>query len=247
MPETVIQIEGLTAVQDTLLRLASPAAQRAVMEAVGADVRNKAIAHFRAREQEPEKTDGFPKFGQAFGKRGFWAGTKGTSVAEAVGAPDFDAGDGSVTVPIDSPALAHKADPNPPLITPKGGRKFLAIPANARAAAWQGMPRDFDVSGGLVFGMVKGEDGRLRPALVAKENHLRSLSKGARKGLYVKAAGDKATAGAGAPQYWLVRRVQTAHDPRAMPDTAALSQSANARAASVIDRLFPPTSSTPNS
>ena len=240
MPEVAIQIEGLTAAQDALLKIASPSVQRTVMEAVGADVRNGAIAHFRSREEEPEKTEGFPKFGQSFGKRGFWSGTGGTSVTEAVGAPSYDSGDGSVTVPIDSPALAHKADPNPPPITPKGGRRFLAIPANARAAAWQGMPRDFNVSGGMQFAMVKGEDGRLRPALVAKENHLRALSKGARKGAYVKAAGDKATSGSGAPQYWLVRQVKTANDPRAMPDTGALTQSANARAVSVLNRLLPP-------
>lgn len=239
MPDIAIQLEGLTEAAKALAAAGSPETVRTVMQAAGAEARNGLIAHFRARENEPEKTAGFPKFGESWGKRGFWAGTRGTSVAESVGEASFRP-DNSVVIPIDSPALAHKADAAPPLIKPKGGRTYLAIPANARAAAWQGMPRDFSATGGMGFGYAPTADGRWLPALVALENHLRRATRGKRKGQRVAASGDKATSGVREPQFWLVRSVQTKHDPRALPDIALLSRLASSRAASVLERLASP-------
>ena len=210
----IVQIDDSTT-RATLKALASPDTLHTVLEAVGEEVRTAAIDHFRAREEEPENTSGFPKFGQSFGKRGFWAGTHDASVAEAVQAPVFLPGDNSVLIDIDSPKLAHKADPNPPPIVPTGGRKYLAIPANARAAAWQGMPRDLD--GNMKLAYAPTPDGHKLPALVLKQS---------------------GTSGTGTPQYWLVRSVQTRTDPRAMPDPAILTTRANARAATTLDLLL---------
>ena len=233
MNNLVIEIDSETA-RKALGLLQDGSVQKTLLEAAGQEVRVAAIQHFKDREAEPEKTEGFPKFGRSFGKRGFWHGGRGGSVAEQVGAPVYDPSGPAVTVPIDSPALAHKADPNPPPITPKGGRTYLAIPANARAAMWAGMPRDFDVPGGMKFGYAPTPAGRWVPALVARENFLRTVRRGAKAGQRVAAAAGKATSGALQPQYWLVRRVQTAHDPRAMPDPETLTRRANARAASVL-------------
>ncbi len=236
MPSLTIQIDD-AATRTAIADVASPAHQRTILEAVGKEVRAATIEHFRDREREPEKTAGFPKFGQSFGKRGFWAGTSGRSVAESVG--EVVAIADGVAVPITSRALEHKADPNPPPITPKGGRKYLAIPANARAAAWQGMPRDFNVSGGLVFTYSLTPSGRWAPALSARANHLRTVMRGKRTG--TTSTTGKSTHGQGEVQYWLVRSVQTKHDPRAMPDAAMLTDRANARAASTLDRQPPTT------
>jgi hypothetical protein len=225
-------------VQEAIAQVASPDTIRKITEAAGEAVRQETLKHFRSREAEPERTAGFPKFGQAWGKKGFWSGNKGTSVAEAVGMPAWDAASQTVTIPIDSPALAHKADPNPPPILPKGGRQHLSLPANARASAWPGMPRDFMADGGaLTFGFGLTPEGKWMPALLAKRHHLRAISRGARRGALVAASGDKATRGQGEPQFWLVRSVQTRHDPRAMPDTEVLTTRANARAATALRQL----------
>lgn len=237
MSQLVIEVGNSEEVRRALAALASPDAVRVVVKAAGQEVRAGALEHFRAREQEPERTDGFPKFGEPFGKRGFWSGNKGTSVAEAVGPAVFDAADSSVTIRIDSPALAHKADPDPQPITPKGGRRYLAIPANARAAMWARMPRDFTGSGPMTFAYSLTPEGRWMKALVAKENFLRVVARGKRAGQRVVAAAGKATAGIGEPQYWLVRSVKTRHDPRAMPDQGVLTVRANARAEAVLAHL----------
>jgi hypothetical protein len=238
MPSPAIEID-LTPALKAVAAAASPETVRTVVEAAGAEARKALIDHFRAREQEPENTSGFPKFGESFGKRGFWAGTRGGSVSEAVSALAYLPAEKAAFISIDSPALAHRADTNPPRITPKGGRRYLAIPANARAAQWQGMPKDFDVPGGMKFGYAPTADGRWMPALVALENHLRRATKGKRAGQRVKAAAGKGTSGVREPQFWLVRSVQTRHDPRAMPDPALLAARASARAASVLSRLTP--------
>ena len=236
MPDVVIEIEDRQA-REALARLKRPDLLQTAVEAAGAEVRKAAIEHFRNREKAPENTSGFPKFGQAFGKKGFWSGTRGTSVAEAVGAPAWNGSDGTVTIPIDSPALAHKADPNPPPIKPKGGRQFLAIPANARAAAWAGMPKDFPVPGGMKMAIVPTPEGRSMHALVAQENFLRTIQRGRRAGERVVAAAGKATTGAMQPQFWLVRKVMTKHDPYAMPSRDVLTLRAIDRVNAVVARL----------
>ena len=245
MPDAIQIDVDVSAVEATLGAVVSPRTVSTILQAAGEEARKAAIEHFRAREQEPEKTEGFPKFGESWGKRGFWAGTKGNSVAEQVLPPVFDSAALSVSIAIDSPALAHKADTNPPPILPKGGKKYLAIPANARAAAWAGMPRDFDPGGGQVFAYSLTPEGRWMPALVAQVHHLRRVTRGKRKGAYAKAAPDKGTSGQGAPQYWLVRKVQTLHDPNALPNAEAIQTRANARAASVLEGIISRSGATP--
>lgn len=186
-----------------LLGSLGPALLRTCLQAAAAGVRAAAIRHFRARNSEPARSDGFPRFGQSWPKSNFWS-----TVADSVGAVQIT-GD-TATIPISSPALAHKAHPNPPPIKPKGSRKYLAIPANARAAAWAGMPRDFTAAGPLAFGYALTPEGHWRPALLAR------------------LPGRKHTQGA--PQYWLIRSAQTSHDPRALPPASAL-QTAAERAA----------------
>ena len=232
MPDAIVQIDDQAA-RASFKEMADPGLMRKILAAAGYEARVATIEHFRAREQEPENTAGFPKYGQSFGKRGFWAGTKGNSVAEAVG-PVVVVDDNTMAIPIDSPKLAHKADPNPPPIVPQGGRKFLAIPANARAAAWDAMPRDLDVSGGMTFCYSLTPEGRWAPSLAAREHHLRTVKRGQHKG--ATATDGKSTRGQGDVQYWLVRSVQTKHDPRAMPDAAVLTERANTRAVSVLQR-----------
>jgi hypothetical protein len=236
MPSVTIQINDAAA-RAAVASIADPKLQQTILEAAGVEVRVATIEHFRAREAEPENTTGFPKYGQSFGKRGFWAGTNGLSVAEAVRAPVYMPGENSVMVDIESPKLAHKANPSPPPIYPTGGRKYLAIPANPHAASWAGMPRDFPVAGGLAFVFSRTPEGRWMPSLAAREHYQRQLARGKRKGTLVEAAAEKATAGQGNVQFWLVRSAQTKHDPRAMPDSGILTSRANARAASMLQRL----------
>ncbi len=204
-----------------LLSRLGPEALRACLQAAAAGVRAAAVRHFRARNSEPARSDGFPRFGGSWPKANFWSG-----VADSVGEVEV-AGD-TATIAISSPALAHKADPNPPPVTPKGGRKFLAIPANARAAAWAGMPRDF-LGGSMRFGYAPTPDGVLMPALLATRDH--AAAAGASDSSDpVRLVRHRRPSGHGEAQYWLVRKVQTRHDPRALPDAQAL-QSAAERAA----------------
>ena len=86
-------------------------AVQTVLQAAGAGVRNASIKHFRTRNSEPAKSDGFPRFGESWPKSNFWSG-----VAKSVGEVSVQ-GD-TATISIDSPALAHKADTNPKPIKP---------------------------------------------------------------------------------------------------------------------------------
>jgi len=202
-----------------------------ILQAAGAGVRNAAVAHFRARNSEPARSAGFPRFGESWPKSNFWSG-----VAESVG--EVEVFGDTATIAISSPALAHKADPNPPPITPKGGRKYLAIPANARAAGFPGMPRDF-LGGAMRFGYAATPDGALLPALLATRDHLRTVTRGRQAGRRVATAIDKQQkSGHGDVQYWLVRQVQTSHDPAAMPDPPALANAATRAAQTALNQLL---------
>jgi len=209
-------------------QFSSDTSVRFVVEAAGAGARAAMIRHFRARNSEPASSSGFPRFGEQWPKSNFWSNVA-KSVAEVTVQGDI------ATIAIDSPALAHKADANPRPITPKGGRRFLAIPANARAAGWQGMPKDFPVE--MRFGYAPTPEGKWMPALLAKDNHLRRVSKGKNAGALVRAAGKSATLGVSSVQYWLVRKVQTKNDPRAIPTDATLSEAATKAADSAVRQL----------
>ena len=72
---------------------------------------------------------GAVQFGQSFGPSGFWAGTRGDSVAERVGPGSLDADGQTFTIPIASPALAHELA----LPGPLNERLLEALP---QAVAW---------------------------------------------------------------------------------------------------------------
>jgi hypothetical protein len=207
------------------------AAANASSEAAGAGVRNALLAHFRAREQEPRKSTGFPAFGQTYPRRNFWFGVRGNSVAEAVSAPALY-GAGVAEININSPALAHRLAESPPPITPKGGRRYLAVPAAPASAAFEGMPRDFPVK--MKFGYAPTPEGRWLPALVAEDNWFVRSKSGKQK----RAAADaKGARGVRQPVYWLIKQAQTKHDPRALPETAALQEAAEKAAARAVRTL----------
>ena len=118
-------IEGLEKDLSNLSRLA--------LEAASAGVRNALDEHFRRRQTEPRRDELNPQ--------GFWSGNSGFSVRESIRPTVFR---GNVaTIEIDSPALAHKVNPNPPLIKPKGGRKFLTIPVNNATVVRGRKAKDF--------------------------------------------------------------------------------------------------------
>ena len=143
-----------------------------------------------------------------------------------------------MSVNIDSPALAHKIAENPPPIRPGAGRKYLAVPANARAAGWDGRPADFKGAGEMAFAFGRTASGRWAPALVARTHYQRQITKGAKKGqLAVARAGQTATHGAGEVQFWLIREAKTRHDLKALPDEKTLSESARDVALGVFARI----------
>jgi hypothetical protein len=238
MPDNyTIDLTNVPEVSDQLEKLTGPRVERAVLQAAAQEVIVGSREHFARRESEPRNNQGFPAFGKQFPKKYFWSGSHGDSVAEQIKKPVIDLAKHKASIEIDSPALAHKADTNPPLIVPKGGRKFLAIPASVRAAAYAGMPRDFDPGCGLTFTYSRTPEGRWVPALAGKQNNQRLKSRGRNAGQRVRATIDKATHGQGEPHYWLVRKVQTKHDPKAMPDRAALEKRANSRAVKTLQLL----------
>lgn len=202
-----------------------------VLAAAAHGARVASITHFQELNMRASAESlGFPLYGQPRPKSNLWA-----DIAKSIGAAEVK--DGVATVPIDSKIWAHKADTNPPVITPKGGRRFLALPANARSAAWEAMPRDF-LGGELEFGYATTPDGKVLPALLAKRNHLRTVKKGAKAGQRVMAKGKQAKEGQGEAQYWLVRKAQTRHDPRAIPPNDKLTVAAQRAAADAVDVLL---------
>ena len=179
--EINVKITGAESIVNSISELQKPA-----LEAAGAGMHNCLLEHFRARQSEP-RADGFSPVG-------FWFGNGGNSVAERTMPPVIDGN--TAMVIINSPALAHKLDSAPPPITPKGGRKYLAIPATDAASQFPGMPRDF---AGTHFAFLPHPGGGNRPALADASD---------------------------IPVYWLIRRAQTRHDPRALPSEQDLSTAA---------------------
>ncbi len=233
--EIKIELDSKAA-DELLAKTASDETRKALLEAAGASMRVDLVKHFREREKEQGDDSAWPKLGQKFPKRYFWAGTRGNSVAEAIQEPKVE-GD-TVSVNVDSPALAHKLSQNPPPIRPGAGRRFLAVPANARAAGWDGRPTDFRGAGEMAFAYSKTASGRWAPALVAHTHYQRQISRGKNKGqLAVARAGQAATHGAGDVQFWLIRQARTKHDPKALPDESALAESARNVALGVFARL----------
>lgn len=233
--EVTVEVD-VSKAEELLGKVASDETRKAVLEAAGASMRVDLTRHFRDREHEAADNSAWPKLGQAFPKRYFWSGTRGNSVAEKIGEPRVEGAE--VAIGIDSAALAHKLAKNPPPIRPGAGRKYLAVPANARAAGWDGRPADFRGAGEMTFAFGRTASGGWAPALVAKTHYQRRIAKGARKGqLAVARAGQAATHGAGEVQYWLIREAKTRHDPKALPPEEALAESARTVALGVFARI----------
>ena len=233
--EITIDVDDLEA-RKLLDAAASDETRKDVLEAAGDTLVEDLEAHFDEREKEPADDSAWPKLGQQFPKRHFWSGSSGKSVADAIREPKVE-GD-TVTVNVDSQPLAHKVAENPPPIRPGAGRKYLAVPANARAAGWDGRPKDFRGAGEMVFAFARTAAGRLAPAFVAKAHYQRRITRGKKKGqLAVARAGQTATHGAGEVQYWLIREARTKHDPKALPDESALAESAKDVTLGVFARI----------
>jgi hypothetical protein len=98
--------------------------------------------------------------------------------------------------------------------------KTLAVPATAEAYGTR--PIDARWRGKLEFKMVGGR----HMALVAKENFMRVVSKGARKGQQVKAAAEKATTGLFEVIFWLRRKVTIKQDKSVLPTADQLRAAA---------------------
>lgn len=233
--EVTVEVD-VSKAEELLGKVASDETRKAVLETAGASMRVDLTRHFRDREHEAADNSAWPKLGQAYPKRYFWSGTRGNSVAEKIGEPRVEGAE--VAIGIDSAALAHKLAKNPPPIRPGAGRKYLAVPANARAAGWDGRPADFRGAGEMAFAFGRTVSGGWAPALVAKTHYQRRIAKGARKGqLAVARAGQAATHGAGEVQYWLIREAKTKHDPKALPPEEALAESARTVALGVFARI----------
>lgn len=183
--------------------------RKTVIEAANEGLVNALRRHFAAREKEPHAIGWWMLNHGDLPKRYFWRGTRGTSVSEKIRTTLISPDRLQTTVAIDSPALAHKLEQNPPPIKPKGGRKYLAIPANPVAAQWSGMARDFP--GGVRFAYSR-LFGHWLPALVAASNYKKY--KKAKRNRLVASDGKS---GENEVVYWLVHKVQTRHDPRALP------------------------------
>lgn len=206
--------------------------KRTMIEAANEGLLNALRRHFAMREKEQPKSTGFPWFGQRYPKRYFWRGTKGVSVYEntriTLSSPSRLVGQ----ISINSPALAHKLASNPPPIRPKGGRKYLAIPASPVAASWTGRPRDFP--GGLRFAFSRTRDGHWLPSLIAAANY----KKRRKDGSETKGFGKGANAGQNDVAYWLVHKVRTRSDPRAMPSPHDQTRAATAAVRTAIRNLL---------
>lgn len=187
-------------------------AKKIMIEAGNEGLMSALRKHFAEREKEPRNNSGFPAFGQSYPKKYFWRGTRGTSVAESmrISKSDEEQLVGMVTIP--SPALAHKLDPNPPDIKAKKPNGYLALPANPISAQWAGKARDFP--GGLRIAFTRTADGHWLLSLIAAQNY----AKKNRKTGEVKAAfGKGANTGENEVVFWLVHKVKTRHDPKALP------------------------------
>ena len=195
----------------------SPVGRTIMVEAAGAGLTNVLRRHFAAREKEPHSNiGGFPKFGVDFPKKYFWYGNRGSSVAEQIQPARVKPEQLAGSVAIKSAPLAHRLARNPAPIKPKGGKKYLAVPASPEAARFDGMARVFP--GGLKFGYALA-DGRFIPALFSA----------------------KFKAGRGAnpvPLYFLIRQARQQHDPRALPTPAEQHSAVMAAVRTAISRIL---------
>ena len=209
--------------------LGAPKARKTIIEAGNQGAINALKDHFAKREQEPTKSSGFPWFGKPFPKQYFWSGARGVSLSENIRVAHSSPENLASKISIHSAALARKLNPNPRPITPKGGKKYLAIPAKPSAVLWKGMPRDFP--GGLRLAYTKTPTGKWLPSLVAAANYLKkdgSISpslKGSNHGMNDVV-------------YCLVRKTNPKNDLNAIPHLSTLAASASKAIKTAIETLI---------
>ena len=201
--------------------------RKTVIEAADSALVVSLRLHFAEREKEPHVI-GWWNRGLSYPKRYFWRGTR-TSVSDQIRTTLVSPQRLEAQVSIDSPALKHKLDQNPQPIRPKGGRKYLAIPASPQAAQWTGTARDFPYK--LRFERWRRPDGSWISALIARQNF---LTKGGRMD---KSGRAKLRQGQGQVVYWLVHQVRTRHDPSAMPSNSTMSSAVNAAVSNAIRHI----------
>lgn len=208
-------------------------AKKTMIEAGSQGVINALKRHFASREKEAPKSTGFPWFGQHYPKRYFWRGTRGNSVAEKIRVTLSSPARLEGQVSIDSPALKHKLSTNPPPIKPKGGKRYLALPANPIAAQWDGMPRDFP--GGLRFAFSKTPDGHWLPSLIAAQNYKHKAKKSGRETKKFDGTGN---AGENEVVFWLVHKVKTRRDLAAMPHQRVMVKASEDAIRTAVRRIL---------
>lgn len=194
--------------------------------AMGRGVANAIRMHFAGLNQtRPNK--------MGWRRQNYWA-----QAARSVSQPKL-VKDGLV-VSINQPGIGARYL-GPTTIRPVAA-KTLAIPAQEEAYGTR--PRDARWAGLLAFKMVGGR----HMALVATENFMRVVTKGKRAGQRVRAAAEKATAGAFEVVFWLRRKVTIQQDKSVLPTetelrTAAVSAANDYVAAKLADpRAGGPTS-----
>ncbi|MGN0854300.1 MAG: hypothetical protein ACI4R9_02130 [Kiritimatiellia bacterium] len=213
-------------------KLGETPARKTIIEAANEGLVDALRRHFAMREKEMPKSTGFPWFGRSYPKRYFWRGTRGNSVSEKIRVTQSSPEQLQGQVTIDSPALKHKISDNPPPIKPKGGKKYLAIPANPISAQWDGMPRDFP--GGLRLAFSKTPDGHWLPSLIAARNYKRRKKDGSESNRVSR----NGNAGENDIVYWLVHKVRTRHDPNAMPDHRVQIEAATSAVRAAVRRIL---------
>ncbi len=158
--------------------------------------------HFRKKQSEPHTWEGTKNFGHS----GFWSG-ESWSVREQTFLQPVSSD--TATVVIRSAGLKRKLNPQGP-ITPKNGKKYLALPATEAAYKFRAMPRDFP-GVKFTFTHFPGDpQDHKRPALVNDT---------------------------GTPIYWLARKTNPKADPTALPSDTTLQTEAIDAIITVIKTL----------
>ncbi len=192
--------------------LAAPAMKRNMGRGVAECLKNK----FAANQSSRPNKKGWPR-------QGFWA-----AAARSVQQPRV-VSDG-VVVSVNQPGVALQAFGG--IVKPLT-RKFLAIPA--REEAYGVRPIDNRWSGKLTFAVLPHGG----PVLLLKQNVMRVLKSGKRKGRETLARkGEEATTGEGGVMYWLKRVVTIKADRSVLPTDAELQDAAIAAANNYVNDVL---------
>lgn len=216
MIEIEITKDTATPMQEELQDLADNPEQ--IMLTAAKRVEKDLREHFSARNLEGNKRN--------WPEQNFWNRIR---KATAIASVDAD----EATIAISDPAFNQKVYGG--TITPKRVAN-LAIPATAAAYA-AGSPREGG-GPGLVFAFGwDPERDCWRPALVAAYNYQRKIQRGKRAGELTKARAAKATHGTGTVWYWLVKKVDQAADPRALPDPQDIDDGIHDELSQLLNRI----------